>query len=91
MAPIQTYDDVEAYFNAHMIYEDGADNNPFAEITAGRLNLRLVIAYLRGQKDLAGLKEKWLHQSHIRFVNKEKVEVLLAKALVYLENRPLDR
>ena len=72
-----------------MIYNNQLESRSRNGISAGDLDLRLVVAYLNGHQDLAALADEWLHRKNHRFVNKPIVEQLLAKAVSHLAKRPL--
>ena len=82
---IDTYDDVEAYIDRHMIYQDSPEEASKHGFNTGILPRRLVIAYLRGQRDLAALADEWLYKKNYASINKQITIDNLAKTVPYLE------
>ena len=82
---IDTYDDVEAYIDRHMIYQDSPEEASKHGFYAAILPRRLVIAYLRGQRDLAALADEWLYKKNYASKNKQATIDDLAKTVPYLE------
>ena len=82
---IDTYDDVEAYIDRHMIYQDSPEEASKHGFNTGILPRRLVIAYLRGQPDLAALADEWLYKKNYASINKQITIDNLAKTVPYLE------
>ena len=82
---IDTYDDVEAYIDRHMIYQDSPEEASKHGFNTGILPRRLVIAYLRGQRDLAALADEWLYKKNYASKNKQATIDDLAKTVPYLE------
>lgn len=85
VAWIDTYDDVEAYIDRHMIYQDSPEEASKHGFNTGILPRRLVIAYLRGQRDLAALADEWLYKKNYASINKQITIDNLAKTVPYLE------
>ena len=85
VAWIDTYDDVEAYIDRHMIYQDSPEEASKHGFNTGILPRRLVIAYLRGQPDLAALADEWLYKKNYASINKQITIDNLAKTVPYLE------
>ncbi|MFP5075317.1 hypothetical protein ACLD9W_10805 [Neisseria sp. WLZKY-1] len=85
VAWIDTYDDVETYIDRHMIYQDNPEDSSKYGFYAAILPRRLVIAYLRGQRDLAALADEWLYKKNYASINKQITIDNLAKTVPYLE------
>ena len=85
VAWIDTYDDVETYIDRHMIYQDSPEEASKHGFNTGILPRRLVIAYLRGQRDLAALADEWLYKKNYASINKQITIDNLAKTVPYLE------
>ena len=85
VAWIDTYDDVETYIDRHMVYQDSPKNVWNYGFTTGILPRRMVIAYLRGQRDLAALADEWLYKKNYASYNKQITIDNLAKTIPYLE------
>ena len=85
VAWIDTYDDVEAYIDSHMIYQDSPEEASKHGFNTWILPCRLVIAYLRGQRDLAALADEWLYKKNYASINKQATIDDLAKTVPYLE------
>ena len=85
VAWIDTYDDVETYIDRHMVYQDSPKDLSEDGFYAAILPLRIVIAYLRGQRDLAALAEEWLYKKNYFSYNKQIIIDDLAKTVPYLE------
>ena len=85
VAWIDTYDDVEAYIDRHMIYQDSPEEASKHGFNTGILPRRLVLAYLRGQRDLAALADEWLYKKNYASINKQITIDNLAKTVPYLE------
>ena len=85
VAWIDTYDDVETYIDRHMIYQDSPEDSSKHGFYAAILPCRLVIAYLRGQRDLAALADEWLYKKNYASINKQITIDDLAKTVPYLE------
>ena len=85
VAWINTYDDVETYIDRHMIYQDNPEDSSKHGFYAAILPRRLVIAYLRGQRDLAALADEWLYKKNYASKNKQATIDDLAKTVPYLE------
>ena len=85
VAWIDTYDDVEAYIDRHMIYQDSPEEASKHGFYAAILPRRLVIAHLRGQRDLAALADEWLYKKNYASKNKQATIDDLAKTVPYLE------
>ena len=82
---IDTYDDVETYIDRHMIYQDSPEEASKHGFNTAILPRRLVIAYLRGQRDLAALADEWLYKKNYASINKQITIDNLAKTVPYLE------
>ena len=85
VAWIDTYDDVETYIDRHMTYQDSPEEASKHGFNTGILPRRLVIAYLRGQRDLAALADEWLYKKNYASINKQITIDNLAKTVPYLE------
>ncbi len=85
VAWIDTYDDVETYIDRHMVYQDSPKNVWDYGFTTGILPRRMVIAYLRGQRDLAALADEWLYKKNYASYNKQITIDRLERAVPYLE------
>ena len=85
VAWIDTYDDVETYIDRHMIYQDSPEEASKHGFNTGILPRRLVLAYLRGQRDLAALADEWLYKKNYASINKQITIDNLAKTVPYLE------
>lgn len=89
VAHIYSYDDVEAYFEKHMIDADQPNPDKAEGYRAWVLPLRLVIAYLSGRQNLAELIDEWLFRKNYYPKDKSTTEEDLKKTLHELQNRYL--